>query len=285
MIYHLYLIGAMIIVGSSVPAGKLVVDNLPVYYSMAVRFLIGTLFMFTFVKYKGFSVGGLGVRAHLLIAVQAMLGSVFFTLLLLEGLKTLSASASGIITGTLPVVVLVLSVVLTGERLNLARVVAVFIAALGVMFINADSGDFSATLKGSLFVLAAVVCEAGFLLLRKKLPDSISSLVLSLYVSMYGFIYFILFAIREQVIYYSIGSVGFGGYLLIAYYGMFITAVAYILWFKGIARVSGSYASVYTAVMPVSAVVLSSVLLGERLTIMHLGGLGLVLLAMVLIRR
>lgn len=279
MVNHLYLIIAMVIVGSSVAAGKVVVADLPVYYSMTLRFLIGSVFLYAFIRYKRLCIRGLGLRAHMIIALQALMGSVLFTLFLFQGMRSITAAASGIISGTLPVMVLLLSVLLVGNRLSINGGISVLLSASGIMLVTISGEEFSATLTGVLFVLAAVGCEASFLLLRKRLPAEISSLVLSLFVSVYGFLFFLPFGAYE-IIGGRACEVSFNGYMLIAYYGIFITAAAYILWFKGIVRVRSEYASVYTAVMPVSAVLISSVVLNEQLTLNYFLGLFMVLGAM-----
>ncbi|PLX69436.1 MAG: hypothetical protein C0603_00475 [Denitrovibrio sp.] len=281
---HLYLIFAMVIVGSSVPVGKLVILDLPVYLTLSIRFIVGSVFLYIFIKYKGIKFEGISISNLVLIGVQALLGAVLFNYFLLEGLKSISAVSSGILIGTLPVVLLVLSVIILKERFTLSKGLAVIVATIGVVLINLSGveGDVSATIKGSLLVLLAVICEALFLLIRKKLPMQISSLVLSLIISVYGFLFFVPFGIFE-VFHGGLRRIDTTGYLLIAYYGVFITAIAYILWFKGIKSVDGAYASVYTAFMPLSAVLLSSVILKESMTIMHIAGFTLVMSAMLVL--
>ena len=57
-----------------------------------------------------------------------------------------------------------------------------------------------------------------------------------------------------------VGTLQWGSIL---YFGIVFTVVAYLLWFRGVAQVSGNTAGIFTAVMPVSALVLSCLLLDE----------------------
>jgi len=279
MKYHLFLISAMVIVGSSVTVGKVVVSDLPVYLSLTVRFFIGALFMYGFIRFRRRPLFWPGMRVLSLVALQAMLGSVLFTVFILEGIRLSSAVSAGILTGTLPVVIFVFSIFIFSEKLNLLKVLAVLAAAFGVMLVNiSGAGSSGSTIKGTLLVLSAIVCEALFLLLRKKISLKISTITLAYLVSLFGFLFFLPFGIYEA---YAEGfsKIDFAGYMVIVYYGIFVTAVAYILWFEGVGRVAGIYASVYTSFMPLSAVVLSSILLGEELTVMHLGELAFIMSA------
>ena len=54
-------------------------------------------------------------------------------------------------------------------------------------------------------------------------------------------------------------------------------ALGSVLWFGGVRRVAGTTASVFMGVMPISALVLSYVLLGESFRWIHVVGMALVL--------
>jgi len=67
------------------------------------------------------------------------------------------------------------------------------------------------------------------------------------------------------VVYYSLGTVG-----------------AYLLWYQGVSKVPASIAGAFTGIQPVSAVVLSNLLLKEPMVWSHWVGIGSVLLDIVL---
>ncbi|MEK0313376.1 DMT family transporter [Cohnella sp. 56] len=69
----------------------------------------------------------------------------------------------------------------------------------------------------------------------------------------------------------------------VLYYGWFVTAVAYLLYFRGVTLLPSATVAAYTAVVPVSALLLSSLLLGERLAWPLLVGSVLVVAGMLLI--
>jgi drug/metabolite transporter (DMT)-like permease len=57
------------------------------------------------------------------------------------------------------------------------------------------------------------------------------------------------------------------------------TVGGYLLWYGGLARVTGAEASLFTAMAPVSAVVLAVTLLGETVSVSQMIGIGCVLVA------
>jgi len=280
MIYHLSLILGMIIVGSTVTVGKVVATEMPQYITLSIRFFLGGLFLYVFMKLGRHK--EIKLRGKNLFYVILQAGDIFiFNVLLLAGLKSVSAVDSGIITGTLPVIVLILSVLLLGEKLTLLKTSAVVLATFGVIVINISVSGGEAgqsSIIGGLLVLAAFIFEGLFLIMRKRFTAEIPTFQLSAYIAIIVFIFFLPFGVYET---YQgrFTEISINGYLVIAYYGLFVTAAAYILWFTGIKHVSGMYASVYTALVPVSSVLLSSLTLGEVITRSHLIGMAFVMTA------
>lgn len=68
----------------------------------------------------------------------------------------------------------------------------------------------------------------------------------------------------------------------VAYFGAVFTVVAYLFWFSGVSRVSGATAGIFSAVMPVSAVILATIFLDEAFTLFHGIGIALVLSAILM---
>jgi drug/metabolite transporter (DMT)-like permease len=72
---------------------------------------------------------------------------------------------------------------------------------------------------------------------------------------------------------------------LVGYYGVIVTVVAFLFWASGVARVPASAASVFTGVLPVSALTLSHFTLGETVTAWHLLAATLVAAGIVVLAR
>lgn len=61
-------------------------------------------------------------------------------------------------------------------------------------------------------------------------------------------------------------------WLALAYYGVVVTVVALVLWARGVREVEATTAAVFTGVLPVSAVTLSYIVLGEPFQRAHVIG-------------
>lgn len=272
---------AMVIVGSSGVMGKWIVQSYPVFLASGLRFAVATLLMLPLLVRRRRELAGIGRSNWLLLAAMAFCGQFLFTVLLLWGLKWTNALDAGLITSTTPAAMGLVAVVMLGERPRIAQVAAMVMAVAGVM---AASGLLSfdgpleekpLRLAGNLLICAAVAGEAVFLLLRKRLPPALSPMALTALLCALGLVMFLPPALVQARAFAfarltpaDIGS--------LAYFGAIYTVLAYFLWFKGVTRVSGHTAGIFTALMPVSATVLAVACLQERITLGHIGGLALV---------
>jgi drug/metabolite transporter (DMT)-like permease len=284
---YLELTLAMIIVGSSVVVGKLVVASFPVFLANGLRFGIASVCLVALLL-KAERRIPVGNRKDLLILFwQAFTGVFLFGLLLLYGLKYTSASESGIITSTTPAVIGLISFFFLKERPTWTKSAGIALAVLGVLTINmlarpvsAGSGD--RRLLGNLLVFGAVIGEALFTILGKVVSGRVSPLAIATLLSLLGFLMFLPFAVYEGLA-FDFSTVSAADWLPILYYGTIVTVGAYILWYRGVAQVPASTAAVFTGVLPIAAVLLSHLVLGERLAWAHLLGVACVLLAIGLI--
>ena len=98
-----------------------------------------------------------------------------------RGLRRTAAADAGIITAALPAVVAVLGVAFAGDRLSRPQLAAVGLAVAGLLLVQATgaSGGMT-TLVGNLLVAGAVLCEASFVVLGKRLAPPYQPLRLSL---------------------------------------------------------------------------------------------------------
>ncbi|WP_031482331.1 DMT family transporter [Maridesulfovibrio frigidus] len=281
---YLNLTMAMVIVGSSVVAGKIMIDQLPIFFASALRFLIASLLMVPILYFREGGLPQLSRRSWCILCVQALCGSFLFTVLMLFGLTMISPASAGIITSTTPACMGIIGWILLKERPSGRTLAGIFLSVAGVMVLNilGEGGAFGASFLGSLLMVGAVASESLFLLFRKWVPEPLSPIAATTIISLFGFLWF-LPAGLYQFFTHDYSVVAIGPWLAVVYYGVVVTVLAYLFWFAGIVSVSSSVASVFTGVMPLSAVCLSALILGEQLQFSHfigctcvLGGIALI---------
>lgn len=274
---YVYLALAMVLVGSTVIASKIIASGLPPFIATALRFAIALPIFILLMRLNRAALPKLPFRSWLILIVQAGAGSVGYTTLLISGLRLTSAADAGVIIGTLPAVSAVTAVLVLGERPHRFLLMAIALAAAGVFMIALAPGNMGGhSLAGNALIFAAVICEALFILLNKRLQAELQPLALSTIMTGIGLAITAIPALFEAP-----GRDGFSADVISAtvYYALVPTVGGFLLWYAGAARVSGSEASLFTALAPVSAVTFAGLFLAEPIGINKFIGIGCVLAA------
>jgi drug/metabolite transporter (DMT)-like permease len=274
---YVYLALAMTMVGSTVIASKIIAAGLPPFTATAVRFAIALPFFWILMRRTGAAWPVLRRREWLLLLVQAGAGSVGYTTLLISGLRYTSAADAGVIIGTLPVVSAAIAVIVLGERPHRFLLISIAFATLGVASIAYQpNGNGTHSLIGNVLIFGAVTCEGLFILLNKRLKVDIPPLALSMLMTALGLAAAIVPALFEAP-----WNIAFSAESLwaVVYYAIVPTVGGFLLWYAGAARASGSEASLFTALAPVSALFFAATLLGEQIRMNQVVGIGCVLVA------
>ncbi|MEJ6005824.1 DMT family transporter [Paucibacter sp. AS339] len=278
---------AMIFVGSTVVASKLIAAGLPPFTATALRFAIALPVFLLLLRWQGVRLprlGELSWRDRVLLLCQAAAGSVGYTVLMIAGLRLSLAGDAGVIAGSLPAIAALFAVLVLGERLDRRLVLAIALACLGLMAVNwpAEPGTALATDRGlgNLLILGAIVCEALFILLNKKLQQPQAALVLSTLMCAGGFLIALPLACLEWPSIDLSSAHLLPALLGVAYYALVPTVLGFVLWYAGSARLSSARAGLFTALLPVSALLFASGVLGEDISGRQLLGMLCVLGAM-----
>jgi len=274
---YVYLTLAMVLVGSTVVASKVIGGGLPPFTAAALRFAIALPFFLAIMRMSGAPWPRPDLRDWLLLILQSTAGSVGYTTLLISGLRLTSAANAGVIIGTLPVVSAAIAVTILGERPRPSVLVAIALAATGVIAIAFQPQEAATwSLLGNMLIFAAVLCEGLFILLNKRLRVPIAPLAQSTLMTGIGLAVALVPAAFELP---WTGNMTAASVAAVVYYALVPTVGGYLLWYGGLARVSGAEASLFTAMAPVSAVLLAFTILGETVSPYQLIGIGCVLIA------
>jgi len=187
-----------------------------------------------------------------------------------KALQNTSASQAGMITAMLPLLVAVTAWALLKERISRLTLAGFAIAVCGAVILSlaAEATTHSpAPLLGNLFELAAMVCATGYTICLKHLSGRYSPLFLTAAQAFIGTIFFAFFLLPADVGFPTHWEFGPG--LAIIYLGTFITLGAYGLYNFGVSRIPASQAAAFINLIPVFSVMLGSLVLAERLTMVQ----------------
>ncbi|KNE75272.1 Permease of the drug/metabolite transporter (DMT) superfamily [Candidatus Burkholderia crenata] len=268
--YALYLIAAMLLVGSNVGVGKSVVAFIPVSLFALLRFVIAMAVLWPLLRPAKIRMVKRGEWVNLF--QQAFFGTFMFTLLMLNGVQRTSAVAAGVITSTIPAVVALFSWFFLKERPNGLALISIVLAIAGVVVINVAQGVAGASqdtsLLGNLMVLGAVCCESYYVILSRRLTQTLPAIDICAYTHFFGLLLMLPLGFSALVS-FDYSGVSLSVWSLILWYGFSANIFSFWLWMKGIRHVDGSLAGVFCGLLPIAAELYGMVFLDERPTIAH----------------
>jgi drug/metabolite transporter (DMT)-like permease len=267
------LAAAMVLVGSSVAVGRLLALALPIHFASMVRFALSAAVLAPLVVWREGGWPRIRRRTAMVLLGQALCGSFLFTVCLLYGLRLTGAAEAGVVAAATPAAVALMGRAFFRERLSGRALAGIACTMAGIALLHAGAGPQSGPnpLRGNALVLCAVCFEAVFLLLRRAVDEPLSPLAAAMWVSVLGFVLFLIPGCCEIP---DLAATDFTPQTLaaLAYYGLGVTAAAYMLWFYGVVRVDAATAGVATGIMPVAALACAALLCGETAGTRELAG-------------
>ncbi|PFH13100.1 DMT family transporter [Burkholderia sp. JKS000303] len=271
--YALFLILSMLFVGSNVGIGKSIVVFVPVAILATLRFVIAIAMLWPL--FRPVKMRAVRRAEWLNLFLQAFFGTFMFTLLMLNGVQHTSAVAAGVITSTIPAIVALFAWLILREKPNGRALVSIALAIAGVVTINLANGTAhgaggasSGSLTGNLLILGAVCCESIYVILSRRLTQTLAPIDICAYTHLFGLLLMLPLG-ATALWHFDYASVPAGTWALVVWYGLSASIFSFWLWMKGIRHVPGSLAGVFSAVLPIAAAAYGIAFLGERPTLAH----------------
>jgi drug/metabolite transporter (DMT)-like permease len=284
----------MTLVGSYVGLSKGLVAVFPVFLLAWLRFGIGGLAMLHWLR-KPASEPPMSLQTRKLVFLESFLGNFLFSICMLYGVSMTSAVAAGVIMASIPACVAVMSWLFLRERVGLRVWAAVVCAVLGITLVSLSKSELPAQYStglapvftqniawlGNLLILGAVLCEAAYAVIGKKLTGSLGPKRITSLINLWGFALVTPLGLW-QASSFSFAAVPASTWLLLVFYALAASIWTVWLWMTGLKTVPASQAGVFTVMLPISAAAVGVLFLGESIGPMQLLAFGIALLGVVL---
>ena len=291
----LYLICAFSLTGTSVISARFVTGKLGTFTITAVSLFFALVFLVPLcgkqlVRY----IQRMSFRNFLFLSLQALCGIFLFRMFLLSGLHYTSAGEAGILTGATPAITAFLAMVVLREPVGGRKLAGILCTVGGILIIQgvlAPGNSLSLEhIGGNMLVLCAAACESAFNTLSRisavnaaadqKEPSN--PIAQTAIVSAITLILCLIPAAFEHPL-KELSGIGLAGWMALLWYGVFVTALAFICWYSRIKRCGAFTAAAFSGMMPFTSMLLSTVILGESTGYRQWLGGFLVVIGMVLI--
>ena len=285
---------SMSLVGSYVALSKPLVAALPVFLLAWLRFGIGGAAMLHWLK-KPSSEVPMTSQTKRLLFLESFLGNFLFSICMLFGVSMTGAVTAGVVMATIPAAVALMSWAFLGERIGLRTWAAVVCAVVGVTLVSLSKQELFAPVSigleanlapqnnvlGTLLLIGAVLCEAAYAVIGKKLVSALSPKRITALINLWGFVLVTPLGLWAAC-QFDFFSVTKQSWLLLVFYSLAASVWTVWLWMTGLKIIPAGQAGVFTVFLPVSAAAVGVGFLGENLSGLQALAFGVALLGVVL---
>lgn len=291
---HVYLMLAFSLAGTSVVTGRSLTTALDSFAITIVSLGLMLLCLFPFFAAKTLhTIRRLQRTDWAALLCQGLFGIFLFRTLLLTGLPLTSTAEAGILTGAAPAITALLAWFFLHESLSAKAILGILCTVTGIMLLQnnplTNTGLLWQHTAGNLLVLGAAACESVFNVLSRKqnrndesAQPPIHPLVQTMLVAVIAGLLCLLPAIRGKSL-APIWSIGWQEWGALLWYGLIITALSFVCFYEGVKRCDAYTTAALSGLLPLTALLLSVLLLGESVTYRQWLGSSLVVCSVLLL--
>lgn len=244
-----------------------------------IRGLIGTIILFSYQHIKGdkFNKKSLKNNYKILILSGTALGLNW--ILLFEAYRYTTISIATLCYYFAPVIVILLSPVVFKEKVGAKQAIGVLLSIVGMVFVAGVFDEKSigtGNIKGILLGLAAAILYASIMFFNKFLGDvnEIDSTITQLGVATIVLLPYVIITGNISKIFDHPDLRSITILLLV---GVIHTGIAYLLYFSSITHLQGQTIALFSYIDPVTAIILSTCILKENMSVLQVLGAILIL--------
>jgi drug/metabolite transporter (DMT)-like permease len=259
--------------GGNYIASKVIVSESPPFTVAFVRFVLATSLIL--VLYALTPGARLPRRREWPALAQIGVAFFLYNLFFYTGLKATSSANAALLAATSPAGTALLSAALVKERVRPIQVGGLLLSFTGVALVVLKHGALTFN-PGDFVIMAASLTWSVYSLLGKRAMATMSPLATTAYAWVIGTVLLFPAALLER---HTHGWFAFSpaGWWSFGYVVVLSSVAAFTWWYKGIQRLGATRASVFLNLIPLTGLILSPLLMPERLRLGQLLGAALIL--------
>ena len=273
--------------GGTFIAGRVAAAEMPAPTAALWRFLVASTALLALSWRLDGGLPALSRQQWIGVTLLGLTGVAAYNLLFMFGLERVPASRGSLIMAFNPVATLLGAALFLHEPLTRYRVVGILVALMGVTIVlghgnplNLFTGQVGI---GEAALLGCSLAWVTYTLLGKSILRGLSPLAASTYAALTGTVVLALAAFVTGNL--LVPQASLQGWASLVFLGVFGTAVAFVWFYEGVRAIGPARTAVFINLVPVAAVTLGVLLLGEPLELSMLTGGALVILGVFIINR
>lgn len=281
----LFLSLASSIWGGMYVVSKYVLDYIPPFTLVWLRYIIAFVFLFAILKAVQKRSGKqekLNKRDWLLIAWIGFIG--YFISISFQFIGTLLSDAhtGSLITSATPAFMVIFAMFVLKEKLTIRKTISMLLATIGVVIVIGWDPKVGRFFTGSIILVGAAITWALLSVYVKIAAKRLSSLTITTYAIGFALLFttpVMVWEIQSHDVYYQNTYIIIG----ILYLGIVSTAGAFFLWNKGLELMDAGIGSLFFFFQPVVGTFLGWLLLNEKIGVNFFIGALLIFVGVIIV--
>jgi len=279
LIYFKLLLTALFWGGTFI-AGRVVSRYIPPFSAAFLRFAIASAILLMILHQVEGQFPRLKRNQILPLILLGLTGIFTYNFFFFKGLKFVAAGRASLIVATNPIFVTVLSSVFLRERLNWLKAAGILLSVTGALVVI-SRGNFAELTNGPVswgefYIFGCVLSWVTYTLIGKIVMKDLSPLTSAAYSATLGTFALLIPAYFEDV-FQNLSQYSKLEWLSLFYLGFFGVVLGFLWYYEGIKKIGASKASQFINFVPISAIVLGFLLLGEPIAPSLIAGAALVI--------
>lgn len=285
---HLALIGMAALWGASWPWGRIVAQSMPPLAAASLRFMLASVVLVLWLYRSGriSTLRSLDMRQLVGLTGAATVGVLGYSIFFMLALQTVPAGQAAMVVALNPVLTMVFAVLLFREAVNTLMCLGLALAVTGALY--ALSGGSMASLHpaapgaGQWLLLGCAGCWVAYTLIGRMVLTRVDALTTTTVTALIGAALLLAasLSIEGTEVWAGLTQAPLQAWYCIAALALGATALAYAWYLNGVKVLGAGVAAAYMSLVPLFGLLLSSLWLGEDLTVSLLGGGAMAILGM-----
>jgi drug/metabolite transporter (DMT)-like permease len=274
MIIYLKLILMAFFWGGTFVVGRTLAQTVGPFAAAFFRFVFASIFLVLLLRRAEGRLTWPEKSQIIPVIFLGLTGALLYNFFFLKGLKIIEAGRASVIIANNPIIIALFSAYFFKERLNLVKVIGIIISVGGAIVVISRGRVFEVFQGGlglgEVYIFCCVASWVAFSLVGKTVMDDLSPLRSVTCTSVAGTLFLAPPAFLE-------GGFGFLDYApvewaMIFYLGFFGTVLGFLWYYQGIQKIGPTRAGLFINFVPISAILLAFIFLGEPITVSLLAG-------------
>lgn len=263
----LKLIGSTALWGGTWVSGRVLAQDMAPFSAAFLRFLTASVFLFFLTARLERRFPRMRLEQLPIVLLMGATGVFAYNFFFFAGLQTVTASRAALIIAAIPAMISFFSALIFKERFTRLKAVGLALSLFGAALI-VSKGDFEALLqqglaRGDLYILGCVVSWTAYSLIGKKAMERFSPFSAVTWSCIAGCAMLFVPALVTGLP-GEIASAGPKQWLNTIYLGVFATGLGFSWYYSGVKALGPSRAGVFINLVPMFAVLMAFLILGER---------------------